>query len=155
MTVTNLASLDLAEASEVVFDLELTNPANDEPLGIFVQLIGLQSDAVRGAIRKNTNEILKRDFEAQRKGGAKPPTAEDGERRGAETLAAGTVGWFTKEPDPKPGAPDKIEQGLPFGDARILFSTSEAIKLYANPGYAWLRAQVDKGIGETSNFLRS
>lgn len=152
MTI-NLANLDLAEAGEVIFDLEILHPKTDEPTGMFVQIVGMHSEAVRDIVRRNTNEILKRDFEAQRKGGSKPPTMEESDRRGADVLAAGTVGWFTKEISTKPGEADKIVQGLPFGETRLQFSRSEAVKLYTNPGYEWLRKQVDKGIGDAGNFL--
>jgi hypothetical protein len=148
--------IDLAKlntASELAFDLELLSPKDDEPTGLFIQLIGMQSAPVRAAVRDNTNDILKRNFEAQRKATVKAPTADEADRRGAKILAAATVGWYSKEPSVKPGEPDKIEQGLPFGETRLAFSTAEAEKLYANPGFDWLRAQVDRAVGEVANFL--
>lgn len=151
----NLSQLDAAAASETVFDLELLHPTNDEPLGLFVQIVGVYSKDFQTAKRAQANELLKKDFETKRGGkNAKPPTTEDVERRSAKLLASATRGWFSVERATKNGEKDKIEQGMPFGDTRLMFSLDEAERLYGNPGYEWLSNQVDKAVGALENFLR-
>jgi hypothetical protein len=153
MTV-DFANLDTAQACETVFDLELLHPKTDEPMGAFIQIVGRDSSDFRSASVETTNAILKRNFEAQRKGNVKAPTIEDAERNTVKLLAAATRGWYTKTPGKKPGEPDLIEDGLLFGGTRLMFSQEAAANLYANPGYEWLRNQVDKAIGEVGNFLK-
>lgn len=144
----NLATLNAAEAAENVFDLELLNPVTDKPTGLFIKLVGFHSDAVQKVVNEQRNDGLKRSFEATRKGKPLTATVEEIDRNTARTLAAATVGWFTKEGD-------KIEDGLPFGKSRLVFSTEEAERLYLQPGFDWLAKQVDKAISDLANFIRA
>ena len=48
----------------------------------------------------------------------------------------------------------KRVEGFPFGKDRLLFSSDEAEKLYDNPGYAWLRQQLDESVGDIGNFMK-
>lgn len=149
----DLAKLNAAEASEATFDLELRHPVTEEPTGLFISLVGLHSAEVRRVKDAQVNDILRRNFEAQRKAkDAKAPTVEEGQKRTSKLLASATVGWFTKEPG-KRGEPDKVTQGLPFDGTRIEFSKAEAERIYDHPGFEWLRAQVDEAVGDLANFM--
>ncbi len=153
--MTDFAALNLAAKSEgVTYDLELLHPVTDEPTGLFVKLISDQTDVVRKARADQANEMLKKTFEQQRRAkDAKAPTVDDIDRRTAKLLATATVGWFEKVPG-KPGEADKIVDGLPFGDSRLLFTPAEAERIYASAGYEWMRKQVDDAVGDLTNFTK-
>lgn len=151
----DLAKLNAIEATkDVVFDMEILHPVTEEPTGLFIQLVSTYTDQVRQVSRAQTNDILKRNFEAQRAGkNAKVPTIEDGDRRGAALLSAATVGWYERKESTIGQEAEKID-GLPFGPNRLIFSKAEAEKLYSSPGYDWLAKQVDKTLGELGNFTK-
>lgn len=151
MTI-NLADLNAATASETIFDLELKHPTTDAPLGLFIQIIGSQSEKVRAISNRQSNAIIKDNFKAQRGGKEPAITVETSQKRSAELAAAATVGWYAQEPA-KPGEKPKREDGLPFGEKRLMFSEEEAVRLYSDPAYAWLAKQVDDAVGDLANFL--
>lgn len=155
MTI-NFADLNTATKSEgVVFDLELLHPQTEEPTGLFVKLVSNQTEEYRRTQVELTNDVLKRSFEAQRKGkGAKPPTVDEGERRTVKLLVTATVGWYELQRSDKPGVADKMIEGLPFGDERLMFSKDEAERIFGNPGYEWVRNQVDAAVGDLANFMK-
>lgn len=150
----DLATLDASEASEATYDLEITHPTTDEPLGIFIQIIGYNSRAVQDVVNQHRNEALKKSFEAQRKT-VKPTSVAEIDRKSVAVLAAATVGWYTVEPSKAPGKEPKREESIQFGATRVPFSRDEAEKIYLNPGYGWLTAQVDKAIIDLSLFMKA
>lgn len=144
----DLSTLNAADASETTFDLELKHPVTNEPLGLFISHKGMQSRAVLDVSRRQGNELLRKSFKARRGGkDEEAPTIEEGGKRAAKLLAAATVGWF----EMKDGK--KIE-GFDFGGDRLSFSPAEAERLYDNPGFAWLRLQLDESVGDLGNFIR-
>lgn len=149
----NLASLKAATASEVVFDLELLHPTTDEPIGLFIQIIGSNSAPVRKLRDEQVNEMLKADFEKQR-GKGKPPTVDGAVKKNAKLIARATVGWYEIDLSIPVGQKPKKVDGMPFGDTRIEFSEDAAIQLYTDPEYEWLYSQVDKAVGDLSNFMK-
>lgn len=150
----NLAELSTAKVNDVTFDVELEHPIAGAT-GMVVRVIGLHSEKVRALRDAQANEMLKQNFEAQRKGKAVSMTVEGSSKRNAKLLAHATVGWFTKEGGDKPGSKAKFEEGFPWDDGRLMFSTEEAEKLYADPTYDWLTKQVDEAVAELANFMKA
>jgi hypothetical protein len=148
----NLAELNTATVDDVTFDVELEHPVKG-PTGLVIQVIGSHSEKVRALRNRQTNELISQNFEASRTKKS-TLTVETGTKRNAKLLAAATVGWFERS-EAAVGAKPKIEPGLPFGDGRLMFSTEEAEKLYADPGFEWLTKQVDEAVSELSNFMRA
>ena len=153
MSKFNLADLSTATVDEATFDVELVHPVKG-PTDLVIQVIGLHAAKVRSLRDAQANDMLRQNFEAQRKGKSVPLTVEAGAKRNAKLLAAATVGWFSRE-EAKAAAKPKIEQGMPFGETRLLFSVEEAERLYSDPAYDWLTAQVDEAVGELANFMKS
>lgn len=158
-TLTNLADLDTTKACEAVFDLELLHPTSKAPLGLFIQIIGVQSQAMTSLRNRMGNELLRQNFEAQRKGKAEAPTVESTIKRSVDTLTEATVGWYAIEPAEvdakgKPKGEAKRIPGLPFGDTVLEFTKAAASDLYTKPAFEWLRDQVDAGVGDLGNFLK-
>lgn len=146
---------DLNTGTEATYALELLHPVTKEPTGLFIEHMSINAPAVQQVARKQSNQVLLKDFQEKR--GAKdatPITVEEAERRGVTLLVTASTNWYTIDRD-KAGNldPSTKKDGFPFGKTRLLFSTDEATKLYSDPGYAWARDQLDKSIGDVGNFI--
>lgn len=135
----DLASLSAKEACEKGFELELRHPVTNEPLGVFIGVVGSESEAFQQHVRKKANERLRKQFTAQRKGGDDAPTIEQAESDAIDLLVACTTSWRTgDEPTIKHSG-----KSLEFNETNVRF-------LYAE---RWIRAQVDEAVGDLGNFL--
>lgn len=143
----DLAELNTADACEVVHELELKHPVSGVPLGVFIMHKGMNAAAVQKIARAQGNEILRKQFTATRKGKEDAPTIEESGKRSAKLLAAATVGWATDEKG-------KREDVLVIGKERIAFSPDQAERIYDNPGFGWLRDQVDEAVADLGNFMK-
>lgn len=146
----NLAELNTVEACEAVHELELLDPFNEEPTGLFIAHKGRDAKDVLAVSRKQGNAMLARDFAAKRKGKEESPfTIEEGTATTVEIAVAATVGWFTKD-----DKGNKVD-GLPFGETRLMFSPDEARRLYNDPGFAWALRQLNEAAGDLGNFAKA
>lgn len=153
MTI-NLAELNTAEACDATFDLELKHPVSKELTGLIIRHKGVNAREVQAVSRKAVNQLIARNFKAQRKGeDDNTPTVEEGERRAAKILVAATVGWFEITRNAK-GEVTKTTEGFPFGKERLLFTPEAAEKLYSDLGFDWLREQLDASVGDLGNFMK-
>ena len=128
----NLRSFRQAETARV----EIKDPADGAPLGIFFELAG-PTHPERKRIAFALARKTLRHYE--KKGKFDMPDPEEAEETKAENLAAYTLGWE--------GWTD--EQGRP-----VPFSRDEALKLYRDPGMAWLVQQIEAAVGDLELFIR-
>jgi hypothetical protein len=155
MTKFDLAALNAADACAKPIDLELKHWATKEPLGMFITHKGSLDRGVKNAVNRQANQMLAKNFEAQRKGTAgEAPTVEDSQRRSAAVLVEATVEWFTADRDKKGNLTNKVP-GWPMkadSDERMLFSQDNALQIYEDPGYEWIKLQLDASINDLENF---
>ena len=64
----DLASISAKAACNKGYELELTHPVSLEPLGVFIRVVGRESDAFQGHVRKRANARLREQFAAQQRG---------------------------------------------------------------------------------------
>lgn len=139
-TTIDLASISAKEACNKGYELELRHPVSLARLGVFISVVGSESDTFQGHVRRKANERLRKQFADQRKGrGEEAPTVEEVEANAIELLAACTTGWRTGD---KPTI-TLAGEDLPFCEAN-------ARQLYAEK---WIREQVDEAIGDLGNFM--
>ena len=144
-TAFSLDDLDLATPSNEGFEIELIPPATNEPLGMFVKVLGKYSNVFIEKNKRASNEYMRRVQQLKKRGKEEEPyTIEKAEERGTDLLVACTIGWRTGD-----------KQTLNFNGADQPFSPANAALLYASPKWAWLRVQVDDGIGDIGNFMTS
>lgn len=136
----------LNTATEATFDLELTHPNTLEPLGLFITHKCVTAPDVQAFTRRRINEDLRKEFKARRTNKEEAPTVEEGVKRSAELLAAATTAWWTMEKG-------KRVEGFKFGSECKTFTPDAAEQLYSDPGFRWLRDQLDESVGDVGRFL--
>lgn len=140
-TTLDLASISAKAACNKGFDLELRHPVTDEPLGVFISVVGRESDAFQNHVRKRANAKLRDQFAAQQRGRKDDaPTVESIESEAIDLLVACTTGWRTGDSPVIEWAGEKLE-----------YSEANARRLYSE---TWIRSQVDEAIGDLGNFMR-
>lgn len=138
----SLAELNTTVNAEKGAAVEILHPTKNIPLGITFFVRGTDSSAFREITRKHQNRRMEK---AKKKRGQLSMTAEELEAESIDTLVACTAGWKT-------GDKNHIE----LVDGEYLDCTPEnARRLYSDPGFSWLREQIDNEIGDRSNFLTS
>lgn len=132
----DLSSLDTSVACARGFELELQHPITKAPLGSFITIVGKDSPAFEGFVKRQANDTLRRRFQLERKGrDAEAPTVEEIEARSIDLLVAATTGF----------------RNITFEGADLSFNEDNARKLYTT--LKWVRGQVDEAIGDLENFM--
>lgn len=136
---TSLFELNTQEKAEKGIEIEILHPKTNVPLGIFITVLGTDSETYRQISRKNQNRRL----ESVRRGRPSTQSAEEIELEAINTMAACTVSWRT-------GDVPKLEL-----EPKKMFECNfeNAKKLYSDPGFTWLRDQVNQEGGDRANFL--
>lgn len=135
----DLASLSAREACDKAFEFELRHPVSNKPIGVFISVLGTESETFQAHARRKANERLRRQFAVQRKGAEEVPTVEQAEKESIELLVACTTGWRTGD-----------EPTVMHGGKALEFNEDNARFLYAE---RWIRAQVDEAVGDLGNFM--
>ena len=151
----SLASLNTKETADQGIAIAILNPKTNLPLGITIVVLGTDSDAFRSVTRKQRNRRLTTMNRNPGKGALQ--TDEESEAEALETLTACTKSWRT-DAIPASGDAEAIpaRPEIEVNDGEWLDCTPEnAKRLYKDPGFTWLRLQVDREIGDRTNFLKA
>jgi len=130
----DLAALDTKKGAEEGFQLELRHPTTKKPLGIWIHVLGSDSDAYRAHMDEVERQISKAVIDERRT----DFTHEEKQAREIEHLIAVTRGW---------------SDNITLDGAKLSFSQDAARKLYAR--FRWIREQLDKAVHDRANFLPS
>lgn len=128
----DLSALDTKKGAEEGFKLDLRHPKTGELLGIWIHVLGADSDAYHELLRefkRGRAEILKRNMRANF-------SSEEAETEALDLLAGMTRAW---------------SENMTLDGERLVFSSGAARKLYER--FRWIREQVDAGVHERGNFL--
>jgi len=134
----DLAELDTISACDKGSEIELTHPKLKTPMGWFVTVLGSDSTEFRTHTRIKTNERLRKDAFAQKRG--KDPetrTVEKIEEENIELLVLCTKGW----------------RGIILNGEELPFTVQNAIMLYKK--YPWIYTQINEAIGDVEQFLKN
>lgn len=145
--------IDTVAACDAGADLELHHPTTDEPTGIFVGIVGKDGKIWQGILARNNNAERQRQYQAEKRGKkAEPKTYEQNIQEGTEMVASGTTHWYTVTRDAK-GEIIAKRDTINFDGVELTWSEDNAIKyLGARPQF---KTQVDEGIADLSNFIKS
>lgn len=128
---------DLSSVEEVgTADIQILHPVTGEPTGAIVTVMGPEHPE-----RRKIQFALQRRLRAAfaKKGRLDVSDPEEEAAEDNERLASFTVGWEGIARDGKP----------------LEFSRQAAIDLYSRPEAAWLKRQVQAGLGNIENFIRT
>jgi hypothetical protein len=132
----DLSSLDTAAACEKGFELELVHPVTKAPLGQFISVLGKDSKTFRDHIRRASNDRLRKQAMAQRRGkDADVLTIEQIEAEAIDLLVVCTTAF----------------RDVSYKGAMLVFSEDAARKLYTEQ--TWIRGQVDEAVGDLELFM--
>lgn len=141
----DFAALDLGVAMDKPCEFEITHPHTLEGLGVFVSVVGEESDTFRAYTRAMVNSARVDAFRKQRsKGAAEPRRAEEDEKVINEAIAACMTGWRTV-------IDGKSEPVILIGGERLEFSQANAIRWIDK--FRWARQQVNDATADLGNFI--
>jgi hypothetical protein len=147
-----LSSLNTARSADAGIDIEIYHPATGVSLGIFITMLGSDSQAYLDAERKISNRIKEqskrtRDFTA----GLDYDTQQSAL---VEKMTACFVGWKEQIPGSDEHAPQAYKPTIELEEGVELPATKDNFKkLISNRGFFWLRQQLQTGMDSVSNFL--
>lgn len=139
----DLGNIDTVSACNAGFEVELRHPATNAPLGVFWTVLGSDSDVFRDYIKESTNERLRKDAMARKKGrDVEVKTIQDIEQETIDMLTLCSVGWRTGD-----------AQTITFKGEILSFNVPNVKKvLTAMP---WIRKQLDEAMSDLANFMKS
>lgn len=141
----DLATLDVAKASNSGAEIELLHPVTKEELGMFVGVVGRDSDAFRDWVSNRTDEEKKLAFQFQRKGKLVPPlTSKEADEKAVELLVACTTYFRCKG-----------GKYLRYRGENMEFNEANATKFYSDPGMRTFYDQINEGISDLANFIKT
>jgi hypothetical protein len=130
----DLSKLNTAKSSEEGSVLEVLHPIENTKLGIRIRLAGQDSEVYRKVTNKIANKRVKQLSPGRP---SMTFTVEEQESNAVIILVACTLGW----------------EGIVMNGQEYPFNPDNAKTLYSDPGFSWLREQVDKFIADRANFL--
>jgi hypothetical protein len=137
----SLAELNTKETAEQGVDVEILHPKTNTPIGVTITVLGTDSATFRAISRRQQN---RRTENMRHRRGNATIAAEELEAEALDILTACTKSWRT-------GDRDEIE----VKTGEWLKCTPENVKrLYGDDGFSWLREQIDREIGDRTNFLK-
>lgn len=136
--VFDLKSLDTVAASNAGAEIELRHPVTNAPIGVFVSVVGKDSDTYRTFQRLKFNEYLRAEQQAKMRGRQpNQKSAEDYEDDMLSLLVACTRGW----------------RGMVYEGEELAFTAENVRKVYQTQ--PWIRDQVNEAVGDLGNFLKT
>lgn len=139
----DLSSVDTVAACNKGTEIELKHPVTNEPTGVFWGILGRDSDAYREYFRELANARIRKEVMARKRGkDVEVETVEVAEAKAIELLVSCSTGWRSED---KPT--------LTFKGEELEFTVMNAkTVLEALP---WVRRQIEDGIDDLENFMKS
>lgn len=142
--VFDAATLNTFEACNKPTEIEIKHPVSGVGTGIFISVLGKDSDAYRGRVRAMAEEQLRR--QAMGRNGASDGSLEKLEQKNIDALVAATVGWRSE-------ADGKSEPVIHVGEEKLEFSAANGRRIYTE--ILPIRDQVSEAISELGNFMKA
>ena len=130
----DVASFDTTDASNVGVEFEIRHPITDARTGIFITVLGLESEAAREIREAQTVKAQRAMQRAGRMVFDSPQAMKD---QRIDLCVACTKGW----------------RNMKYKGAELPFTPANARKLYSEIGE--ILKQVDAAIADQANFFKS
>lgn len=142
-TPVDIGDLDTIEACNSGTEIELKHPTTGEKLGIFVGIVGKDSDVYREFQRKAFNRYLREEALAKKRGkDAQVRTVEDLEDDSLKLLVSCTTSWRTGD-----------QKWMLYKKEQLEFTPENCEMVFKTR--PWIRDQVNEGIGDLELFMKS
>lgn len=132
----DLAELDVKTGSEAGFKLELRHPTTRQPIGVWILILGSDSDAYQ----EQTRAVQRRWAESMKQNQRAELTEEEKEQQGRDLLVSITRSW---------------SENMKLDGELLPFSAENARRLYADKRLPWIPEQVYREVHNRANFLRA
>jgi len=126
----DLAAIDTVAACNKPFELEIVHPVSKKALGVFISIVGKDSDVYRAKIKTLVDESLTRSARGR---GAQ--SSDKIEESNINALVAATTGW----------------RNVVLDGVALEYSNANARKLYKR--ILPIREQVQEAINDLENFM--
>lgn len=137
-TTFDAASLNTIEACNKPAEIEIKHPTTRLGTGLFISVIGRDSDVYRGRIRGLADESLRRQAMGK---AASDDSLDKLEQKNLDVLVAATTGWRSEGDDGH----------ITLAGERLEFTPANVRKLYT--GILPIREQVAEAINDLGNFM--
>lgn len=132
----DLSAIDTIAACNKPVEIEIEHPVTKEKTGVFISVIGKDSDAYRSRIKAMANENLQRDALFSQRGKVDIPKIDKLEAKNIDTLVAATAGW----------------RGVILDGETLDFTPENVRTVYAR--IIPVRDQVQEAVNDLENFMR-
>jgi hypothetical protein len=144
------AAIDTKDASNTAIEIEIKHPTEGYGTGMFISVLGKDSDAYRGRVRAMANENLQRES----RGMKLDQTLDKLEAKNLDALVAATTAWRTEDRATDEQGHVTVTANRPIimlrGEA-LTFTPQNVRKLYAD--ILPIREQVTDAINDLSLFI--
>lgn len=148
--IIDISSMDTKAASNKGGEFELRHPTTGAKTGMFITVLGKDSDTFIEHTRAAANERIRLAAQAQKTGrDVEVPTAEGAEEKALELLTICTLSWRQEYTE---GDEVKNQASLFYNGEWLPFNAMNCLRLYREQ--LWIRRQVDTEIGILENFMK-
>lgn len=132
----DISNLDTITACNKPFELEIEHPQTKEKTGVFISVLGKDSDVYRAKVKAMANENMQRNAVLSQRGKTDIPSIDKMESKNIDALVAATVSWREM-----------------VMDGETLDCTPENVrKVYTR--ILPIREQVQEAINDLENFMQ-
>lgn len=150
----DLGSVDTVKDCNAGAEFELRHPTNNKPTGVFITVLGKDSDAFREHIKDSNDADERREFMAQKRGKqVEPKTSDEQEEAAINLLSVCVVSWRTETADPTDKKKTVSVPTITFGDVPLECNGNNVKKVLRER--LWVRRQVDQNIGDMELFTKA
>lgn len=138
----DIGSLDTVAACNAGAEIELRHPVTAAPLGVYINILGRDSEAFREHTRQSINERIRRDAVALKRGkDTEVRTLEQSRDENIDLLVVCTMGWRTGD-----------KKVMIVKGEELPFNVPNAKRIYGT--VPWIYEQINEAIGDLANFMK-
>lgn len=148
----DLSALDTITACNKPAEIEIKHPTTGAKTGVFVSIIGKDSDVYRGRVRAMADQTMR--LAAIGKPNPNDASLDKAEAKSLEALVAATTGWRTEEPVRNEAGEvtgQKSSAVIKLSGERLDFNNENALRVYR--AILPVREQVQAGVNDLGNFM--
>lgn len=147
-----LAKRNTRNISNAGVPIELFDPADQTRMGVRFFMLGADSDEFKKFQRKVEAARLEKQKKIR---GVYMASPEETEENNLDLLTLMTKGWEEDVTDAE-GKVVSVRSEIELEEGQLVaFSPEAARAIYKDPGYSFVREQIDAAIGDRRNFLPS